>query len=342
VAQVSAIRSERLAEQMAVGAAPFGEMPSPAQVLQGIKELMPDAARHVPDQHVVSRVILKQFAEPYGKKREVLLAALNRQRPASKMTTGGPNRYCKVLNFVNFASGSAEDLWQQTETKLHDVLEVVKRDGQVTDPVHGALIRDAIALHIVRSIPTRAYHLDSWIKHREAARQRLRAQPRLLQEIHVQRFGWWTSDPEWLERAVDWFYGPLDALVGSDAVLRYSLEERLERLRRGFQAFDLKILTSGHREFLIGDAPVLMLREGRGGLGTFDGVGVANADEIVLHLTPHHAAVLGQGSGAAEATERQVERYNTLEVMIAYRDICFRPTSGLDQFVRATLAPDSP
>ena len=37
---------------MAVGAAPFGEMPSPVEVLQGIKELMPDAARHVPDQHV--------------------------------------------------------------------------------------------------------------------------------------------------------------------------------------------------------------------------------------------------------------------------------------------------
>jgi hypothetical protein len=81
-----------------------------------------------------------------------------------------------------------------------------------------------------------------------------------------------------------------------------------------------------------------MLREGRGGLGTFDGAGVANADEIVLPLTPHHAAVLGQGSGAAEAAEQQVERYNTLEVMIAYKDICFRPTSGLDRFVRATLA----
>ena len=267
---------------MAIGAAPFGEMPSPTQMLQGIRQLMPDAARHVSDQHVLSQVILKQFAEPYGKKGEVLLAALDREHPASKMTTGGPARYGKVRDFVRFASGSAEELWQQTENRLHDVMEAVKRDGQVSDPADGALVRDAVALHIVRSIPTRAYHHDSWVKHREAARRRLRAQSGLLQEIHVQQFGWWTSDPDWLERAVDWFYGPADALVGSDALLRYSLEERLERLRMGFRAFDLKILTTRDREFLIGDAPVLIMCEKRGGLGMFDGVGVANADEIVL------------------------------------------------------------
>src|SRR5487761_247509 len=199
---------------MAMGAAPFGEMPSPAAVVQGVRQLMPEAARQVPDQHVLSRVILKQFAEPYGEKGEVLLGALDREHPERDMSTGGPRKYGKVLNFVRFASASAEELWRQTENRLHDVVEAVKRDERVADPVHGALIRDAIALHVVRSIPTRAYHQVSWVKHREAARQRLRAHPRLLQEIHVQQFGWWTSDPDWLERVIDWFYGPLDALVG--------------------------------------------------------------------------------------------------------------------------------
>ena len=85
-----------------------------------------------------------------------------------------------------------------------------------------------------------------------------------------------------------------------------------------------------------------MLGEGHGGLGNFDGVGVANADEIVLPLTPHRVAVLDQGSGAAEATDEEVERYNVLEVMIAYKAVCFRPTSGLDQFIWAVLSsPES-
>ncbi len=300
--------------------------------------MMPDVARNVADQHVVSKVVLKQFAEPFGNKCEVLLAALDRNYPARKMTTGGPDKYGKVRDYVRFASGSAEELWQRTETRLHDVIEAVKRDGAVAEPTHEALIRDAIALHFIRSIPTRAYHQDSWVKHREAARQQLRAQPKLLQEIHVQQFGWWTSDPERLERAIDWFYGPLDALVASDALFRYSLEERLGRLRTGFQAFELKVLTTHRSEFLIGDVPVLAMREGRGGLGIFDGVGVANADEIVMPLTPHHVAVLGRGSGAAEATDEEVDRYNTVEVMIAYKRVHFGPTSGLDQFVRTVLA----
>jgi hypothetical protein len=97
-------------------------------------------------------------------------------------------------------------------------------------------------------------------------------------------------------KAIEWFYGPLDALAGSNALFSYSLEERLGRLRIGFRAFDLKILTAHQREFLIGDVPVLAMREGRGSLGMFNGGGVANADEIVLPLTSHHMAVLGQGN----------------------------------------------
>jgi hypothetical protein len=143
---------------MAVGAAPFGEMPSPAEMIQGISQLMPDAARHVPGQHVVSQVILKQFAEPYGKKGEVLLAALDREHPTRKMTTGGPDRYCKVRDYVRFASGAAEELWHRTETRLHEPLEAIKQDSQLSNPAHATLVRDAIALHLVRSIPTRAYH----------------------------------------------------------------------------------------------------------------------------------------------------------------------------------------
>ena len=54
-------------------------------------------------------------------------------------------------------------------------------------------------------------------------------------------------------------------------------------------------------------------------------------------LTPHHVAVLGQGSAAADATDNEVERYNTMEILIAYKHVYFRPTSGLDQFIRMVL-----
>lgn len=53
---------------VAVGAAPFGEIPSNQEILRRISALMPEAGQNEPDQHVVSQVILKQFTEPWGKK----------------------------------------------------------------------------------------------------------------------------------------------------------------------------------------------------------------------------------------------------------------------------------
>jgi hypothetical protein len=280
-------------------------------------------------------VILKQFAEPWGQKGEVLLASLGVKHPDRKPIRGGPKRFGKIPDYLRFASGSAEDLWGQTEDKLHEPLEAIKRDDGITDLGHEAVIRDAIALHFIRSIPTAALHQVTWVEQREAARRQWRDKPELLQWAHVNLFGWWTSDPGRLEMALEEIHKPVDELIGSHAVFRVSLEDRFERARSGFHAFDLKILTSHHREFLIGDVPVLAMRNGYGGLGIFDGVGLANADEIVLPLTPHHVAVLGQGSQDRVATSAEIERYNALEVKIAYRYVYFRPKSNIHEFVRS-------
>ena len=327
--------------RVAVGAAPFGEMPSNREILQRVKTLAPEAAQNEPDQHVVSKVILKQFTEPWGKKGELLLASLNVRHPERKIVRGGPTRFGKIPSYLRFASSSAEDLWGATETRLHEPLEAIKRDDRIADPSHEAVIRDAIALHFIRSIPTAALHQTTWKQRREAARQKWRDNLEMLQWIHVNVFGWWTDDPARLELALDEFYRPVDQLVSSDAIFRVSLEDRFQRVRAGFRAFDLKILASPDREFLIGDVPVLAMREGHGGLGIFDGVGLANADEIVLPLTPHHVAVLGQGNQSREATADEIDRYNTLEVRLAYRYVYFKPVGGLAPFVRSLLGAEA-
>ena len=326
---------------MAVGAAPFGEMPSNQEILRRVKDLVPEAAEHEPDQHVVSKVILKQFTGRWGKKREFLLASLNVRHPERRLVRGGPNKFGKIPNYLRFASSSAEDLWGQTETRLHEPLEAIKRDGRLTEPAHETVIRDAIALHFIRSIPTAALHQVTWSERREAARQQWRDNPRLLQWIHINVFGWWTADPARLELALDEFYRPAEELVSSGAIFRVSLEDRFQRVRAGFQAFNLKILASGDREFLIGDVPVLAMREGHGGLGIFDGVGLANADEIVLPLTPHHTAVLGRSDQSREATADEVDRYNALQVRLAYRYVYMQPTGDLAPFVRSLLGAEA-
>ena len=320
---------------MAVGAAPFGEVPSNHEILRRISALMPEAERNEPDQHVVSRVILKQFTEPWGKKGEFLLARLNVRHPGRRIDRGGPRKFGKIPGYLRFASSSAEDLWSTTETRLHESLEAIKRHGEVTDLAQETVIREAIALHLVRSIQTAALHQASWLRFREAARQHWLQRPGDLQRQHVARHGYWTSDPARLEQVLDDCIRERDALVTSGALFRVSLEDRFERLRAGFRAFDAKVLSAGDQEFLIGDAPVLLMRDGHGGLGFFDGVGVGNADEIVMPLTPRHAAVLGQGSESREAAPGEVERYNTLQVRIAQHHVHFRIGSSLASFVRS-------
>jgi Protein of unknown function (DUF4238) len=324
---------------MAVGAAPFGKMPSNQEIIRRISALLPEAARNKPDQHLVSEVILKQYTEPWGKKPEFLLASLNVQHPERRLTRGGPDRFGKFPNYVGFASSSAENLWHTTETRLHEPLEALKQDGRLTDPGHEAAVRDAIALHVVRSIPAAASHLASWLKFRQFAKQYWRQRPVDLQRQHVTTYGYWTSDPGRLEHVLEMYLRERDALVTSGALFRVALEDRFKRARTGFQAFDFKILTSRDQEFLIGDVPVLLMRNGRGGLGFFDGVGVGNADEIVMPLTPHHVTVLGQGNESREATPSEVERYNTLQVRIAYHHVYFRIGSDLASFVRSLPPP---
>jgi hypothetical protein len=323
------------------GAAPFGEMPSNREILRQVQLLIPEAADNEEGQHVVSRVVLKQFTEPCGKKGELFLASLNVRHADRKVACGSPAKFGKVPGYLRFASSSAEDLWGEVETRLHEPLEAVRQDDRIADLSHEAVIRDAVALHYVRSIPTAVLHRATWRDHREVARQHWRVQPQMLEWFHVSAFGWWTNDPARLELALDHFYKPMEKLVSSGAFFRVSLEDRFKRVRDGLQAFELKILTTSSQEFLIGDVPVLTLRDGHQGAGIFGGVGVANADEIVMPLTPHHVAVLGKGDQSREATDDEVQRYNTSQVRHAYRYFYFRPTSSLATFARSVLGTEA-
>jgi hypothetical protein len=97
--------------EVAVGAAPFRGMPSNQEILRRVSALFPDARQNEPDQHIISKVILKQFTEPWGKKGELLLASLSVRHPERRLVRGGPTKFGKIPNSLRFASHSAEDLW---------------------------------------------------------------------------------------------------------------------------------------------------------------------------------------------------------------------------------------
>ena len=109
---------------------------------------------------------------------------------------------------------------------------------------HEAVIRDAIALHFVRSIPTAALHQTTWRRAPGSGPAAVARQPRDAPVDHVPASSaGGRDDPARLELALDEFYRPVDELVSSGAIFRVSLEDRFERVRVGFRAFDLKILS---------------------------------------------------------------------------------------------------
>jgi len=75
-------------------------------------------------------------------------------------------------NFVAYASASVERLWHQTENRLHDALTAVDEGKLFESDAHVATIKDAIALHLARSIATRIVHYRLWIKLAATSRMR--------------------------------------------------------------------------------------------------------------------------------------------------------------------------
>jgi hypothetical protein len=93
---------------------------TPTSIVRRIRELAPQAsAGHVSGQHVVSKVILSRFAGVSGPGAG-LLYPFRLRYPDARHRLLGPDGCGKVPDFISYASGSAERLWNQTEDRLHD------------------------------------------------------------------------------------------------------------------------------------------------------------------------------------------------------------------------------
>jgi hypothetical protein len=311
-------------------------LPPPDEIIARMEQLMPHADDHISGQHTVSAVILRRFTEPWGAKAEELLAGLNIRYVNARPSRGGPDKFGKVRNFVQFASRLLEKRWQEAEDKLHGALSAIE-DGTLFDDLNYVeAIRDIVVLHFVRSIPMSLLHEETWHRMREAHRRRWLQYPVLLHKLHYQRFGFYAAGPQRLEAIIDDLIDPLPSLVDQGALFRVSLDDRFCRFRQAISGYGLELFTPECGEFLIGDVPALTIRHGRDGTGIFGGVGLANADEIVLPLGPHWMAVLGNHNRmrVVEIPQETVRRYNIMQVQTAYQHVHFRPSSGLENLVR--------
>jgi hypothetical protein len=317
--------------------------PTPARYALLAREVSQNPQLLKADQHLVSRVLLDRFAEPVGPRGQRNLSILKRAYMHAGPTALGPAGCGKFRHFVRFASDSSEAAWMATETRMREALDAAD-NGTFFDRLrYSSTVRNAIVLHLVRSIPMllvsdetwrnrHAAHTDQWMQHGRDA----------LFWMHRARFGWSPSGEQELRFMAEDLISGVAAQMDSGLYFRVTVVERFQRFSRMLadEPVELRRPTSG--ELVIGDVPALALRYGHLGTGPNDGLGLMNCDELVLPLGPRLMAVLGAGRGYTTMGADDVDRFNAAQVRAAADYVYLRPGSGLETFARAAVTPQWP
>jgi hypothetical protein len=287
----------------------------------------------VKDQHVVSRVVLKGFAAPGkgGVGWQLTPFDLLNARELKRLGIRGCG---KIANFLPFASASAERLWKTVEDDLGSAIEAA-RGGTLTPTSHHAqVIKDGIALHLVRNPRYLKIHQDSA---QETASVVYQEAPfrhaSILQQEFYRRHGIHAAGPEALRTLLTESLGAWDELQKTGKLARASMEAMFERIRTGLRELDLEVLhaPSGH-ELIISDAPAFAFRF-EDATTISAGGALGDAHGIAMPISRDCVAVIGPAHKTHRMSSDEVALFNRLQIERAIRFVWFRPGSGLGAYV---------
>lgn len=318
----------------------YPAMPTPDEVWKRAAALQGSANDNVKDQHVVSKVLLKQFAERDHRDCVYKVASYDLEHPASsKPRAVAACGRAPTFDFVPFASRSVERRWGAIETTLPETFSAIANGTFFDDPIHTERVRDLIVLHFVRSIQSDVIRWRTWDSMYAQARRFWQQRPRALEQLARQRPGFYVAGVAGQEETLNELHAQAVELMESGKYFRVMIEDRFERTRTWLQGERVELLTPADGEFLIGDIPALLMLPGYVGNGAFDEVGLLAADSLVLPLGPKCLAKLGGASQMTLVPAETVEALNAAQVRCAFARVFFRPGSDLDQVVQSVERP---
>jgi hypothetical protein len=281
-------------------------------------------------QHLVSQVILRRFADA----GQVLRINLE----TGKTELRNPARVMYQTRFISADAKGAEDLWGSVETALRPALDALDSDTLFENRKHISAVKDCMALHFARS------HIMIWT--RRAAMKRAAAKLRevLINEQRdwlARRFfvkhGHFPVGGKALEAAANEFIEEAAPQVDNAESFSASVKRVFAEVKQRFGSSGLEIGRPEHDagEFLIGDAPALTLKGGSMVGGPHGGVTLDDANTVMMPLGPKHVASLGQRDMALpQFSSKHVAMVNEAQVLSAFKEVCLRPNSGLEPFVK--------
>ncbi|MXG30468.1 DUF4238 domain-containing protein [Streptomyces sp. YIM 132580] len=301
-----------------------------------IEKLRPEAERHVVGQHVISQVLLKRFAAPFGS-NGLKLVPFNLDHPDRLHKMASPRQCGKVPYFARFASASLEQLWGKLETRIPDAARAVDRGDVFQHEHHVQTLKDLIALHLVRSLNYRKVHERIFTKvYTETRTALLTDKSELLRRAVLQRSGLHLAGPQGLAAAADEILSPHLANFDNGADFRARIEDTFAKAKEMISGAGLEILMPAAGEFLLGDNPALTIQQSE--TRTAFNVAIGDSTAIVLPFGPRHLLVgRTPRNGMSVTTEYTVGFLNRLQIEAAEERVYLRPRSGQDAIVRGYL-----
>jgi len=162
-------------------------------------ELAPHVHKHVPGQHVVSRVVLKRFGRVENEKAGLQLARMNLHHLARRPKLTGPNGCAKVDNFIRYASEDAEKTWERIETKLPTALATADDGSILNYPEMIDVVKDVMVLHVVRGKESALIHKEAWNAAEATSSIFLRSHIEELRKFNLGRTGLYLTGSDWID-----------------------------------------------------------------------------------------------------------------------------------------------
>lgn len=284
-----------------------------------------------PDQHLISRTLMRQFCVPTNQGDRLIRYRL--QFGTAKLL---PTRQVgKLRDFVKIDSEATEQLWGLTEQELPAAIKAARTRRVLQNAKHVAVIKDAIALHYARSLVTLESVEKNWQETLAKARAGYLANPSAMEELYVKKHGYWAGGSAVAEEIAYDLLSEAMALNQSGAYFRLRVVDLFEEARRRAAAAGLEIICSRRSriQFLFGDVPAVVIPEG---------APFSEATTVFLPLSPTRIAALGRVDTFQAVGARAVRHANARQVASARAYVYMKSGSGLEPFIASQRPPTGP
>lgn len=299
----------------------------------GHAALESEEIRPVRDQHVVSKVVLKGFASLQGRQQGWKLAGFDK-RQRRELDPRGLNACGKISAFVQYASGSAEALWCGVENRLGDAIRSAEAGVLHRDEVHVKVIKQGIALHLVRTPHFRRVHESSFVEAMHALRKEMLENKQVMLSAEFRRrYGLEPAGTEALELVLRQSFQRWQEFERTGALLRVSLEQSFYRVCSGLEELAVQVLhVPMGKELIISDAPAFTFAYNSDGTMAHR-MAIGDSHGIAFPITNKCLVAIGAESRDEELLSGVVDDLNRIQVQLAERQVYYRPSSPIKSFV---------